>query len=245
MKKLSQPKYLAIFCAGAGIVCMLLRFALLKTGVDDKGLILPGNICNILSWILTAVVFAAVAALLWKQRRRYLFRPNTVNTVGMLACSVGLAGAAYTLFTAEKGTFLQLFSGLLAAISVLFALLIALTRFRRLRPHVLLHLPLLVFLPIFLLLQYRIWSAEPETQRYFFSLTALVCTMLSAYQNAAAEVGIGHRKAGLFFSCCGIYLCFAAAADPGFFLLYLCMGIRLLLDTYTLVPRKIRRPQGE
>lgn len=245
MNKLSQPKNLSGLCAGAGIVCMLLRLLLLKTGLDEKGLVRPGHFCNILSWLITFGVIALVAVVLWQQRRKYLFRPNRTNTIGMLACSIGLAAAAYSLLTVESGTILHLFSGLLAAISVLFSLIIALMRMRRLRPHVLLHLPQLIFLPIFLLLQYRVWSAEPETQRYFFSLTALVCTMLSAYQSAAVEVDMGQRKAGLFFSCCGIYLCFAAVADPGYSLLYLCMGIRLLLDTYTLMPRRPRRAQEE
>ena len=238
MKKLSEPRNLALLCATAGLLTLVLRLWMFATGSDDRGLLVPSHIGSILSWVVTVAAVVAIAAALFFQRRTYAFRPSRLNAMGIGLGGAGLAVTAIYMFAAGAAT-LNTLAGILSLAAALCALLIAWARLMRMRPHVLLHLPLLLFLLLFLLNRYRVWSAESELQRYFFSLSALVFVLLSAYQRAASEVGLGQRKAGLFFSCVGIYFCLAAVADPGFPLLYAGLGLWLLLDIYTLAARKI------
>ena len=239
MKKLSEPRNLALLCATAGIVTLLLRLWMFGTGTDKKGLLVPSHIGSVLSWVVTAATVVAIAVALLLQRRTYAFRPSRLNALGIGMCGLGLIVTAISVFADGKAV-LNILAGSLALVAALCAILIAWARLMRMRPHVLLHLPLLLFLLMFLLNRYRVWSAESELQRYFFTLSALVFVLLSAYQRAASEVGLGQRKAGLFFSCAGIYFCLAAVADPGMPLLFAGLGVWLLLDIYTLAARKIQ-----
>ena len=64
MKKTVWIPPLALTCGLAGVAAGLLRWRLLSTGADHKGLLEAGHPLGILSWILTAAVVAAAAALL-------------------------------------------------------------------------------------------------------------------------------------------------------------------------------------
>ncbi len=52
MKQLTKPLVSAAVFALGGVAAMLLRFWLLKSGVDDRGLLVTGHLGYILSYFL-------------------------------------------------------------------------------------------------------------------------------------------------------------------------------------------------
>ena len=98
-------------------------------------------------------------------------------------------------------------------IAVAALLLLAWCRFIGSRPNMLLHTSVCVFLMIYLVSHYRLWSAYPQLQSYAFELMAIVFTMLACYQRAAFDVGMGNRRMYTFFTLAALF--FSVSALPG------------------------------
>ena len=239
MKNFFNPGRLSVFCAFAGAVCLGLQQWLLGDA-DEKGLLIASHPARILSWVVVLAVAVLIGYGLWGKVPRYTSPPVPLSGIGALICAVGFACAAWSLFS-QKNSLLETPSAIGALICALCALAQGILRLQKKRPGSLLYLPAILFFLLFLLAQYRHWSAEPELQRYFFALAAHVCIMLSAYYRAAAEVGFKKSKNYLIFSCFGIFFCLSASAD--LWLFYVPMALYLLLDNCTLVEKKSRPTQ--
>lgn len=227
MKKTILIPGLALACALAGTVAWMLRSWLLTAGVDEKGLLTAGHPGAILSGILTAAVAVLVAAALW-YRRGGLRSSGSPLSAALRALALGLGGVLLW----KQGLL-----GKLAAISGTGAALLTLIAIPAGRKEKKLALPadfaVLLFFMLCLLSRYQSWSAEPESQRYVFSLLALVCMMLAVYQRSAMEL---EMAGGSFYwgtGCLGIYFAFAAAADPGFTAFFLLLGVWMLTELCT------------
>ena len=229
MKKLSNPIFITCGSAVLGLLCMLARLWLMTNGVDRKELLLPSHPGNILSWVLTFLMAVFLAAGLLSKPARLSFRSNRLSGIGSAVCAVSMARIAWMLFSATT-SMLSLAAGIFAVLGVLCCSLLVIYRFGGKRPRLLLQLPTLLTLMLLFLHNFQLWSAEPELQRYFFSMTAHVFLLLTFYYRAAAACKMAKVSAYLLCSCCGIFFGLSAAADSSTGLLYAMLAVTVLLE---------------
>ena len=229
MKQLKNPSASAAIFALGGFVAMLLRFWLLKTGVDDRGLLITEHWGSILSYVLCLGLPLAFVFLLGKKKQNLHFAPNALASVGFFIQAVGFGLAAWTLLsytTLAMRTATGVF-GLLAAVCAVVAGIFAI---RGYRTHPLFFCPGALFFACFLFCRYQQWSAEPELQRYVFQLVAAVVSMFALYQRSALGVNIGYSKLYLLWSRSAILLCLAAIPGSQLPLLWLSLAMSFALD---------------
>ena len=210
---------LSLTCALAGEAAWLLRWRLLMAGVDEKGLLLPGQPLATLSWILTGCVIALTLALLWKHRKTEIVIHGSKASDGVRALAMILAAV---LFWDE--TILGKAVAVAAAVTAILSVW-SLLGGKKPLAHAMADIPTVLFFILCLLCSYRTWSAEPEIQRYCYRLLALVCLMMAAYQRSAVWLGMGKGSLFLGTGILGVYFAFAAGADPGFTVLFLTLGV--------------------
>ena len=99
---------------------------------------------------------------------------------------------------------------LLGILSTFAMVALAYGRYKGFRPNVLLHGIICVYLMLYLVSHYRLWSSNPQLQSYAFELLAIVFVMLACYQRAAFDAGKGNRQAYAFFTLIALYFCIAA-----------------------------------
>ncbi len=212
-----MKKYLLPGCVLAGVLGGFLHGRHLLTQ-DGKGLLAAGHPFAICAALVTVLAVAA-AVLLTGRDGKPLGRSKLSTALRALAMAVG---CLQCMGTDRLGNAAAVAGALAAALTLLSLWQPGLNAWGELAT--------VLFFPLCLLSRYRIWSAEPEIARYFYSLAALVLTMLGAYQRFAA--GKGMAKGGLFrrFGCLGLYFCLVAAADPGYGLLFGALALWLVAE---------------
>jgi len=121
-------------------------------------------------------------------------------------------------------------AGLLAAVCMG---CLVLCRYKGIRPSFLFYTVITVFFMLHAVNQCRLWSSEPELQRYFFQLLACVLLMLTAYQHCVMTVRKGSRQWFVFSSQASLFFC-CLSANTGGVVFYLCMAAWLALDLCSL-----------
>ncbi len=229
MKKLSHVHLLTGICAAGGVLAAALRFWLMMTGVDDKGLFVTGHAGSILSWVVTAVLTLAAALVLLCTKQAVSFPEPTQPAYGAAAASIGFFSCIVWLFGVKKHTFtfLAILCGVVACVC---SLAMALSLRNRKQPKLALRLPGIVFFIALLLHVYQQWSSESQLQAYGFQLLALLCMMLSFYGQAALANGGSSHKSYVFFSRMSIFLSLAAMPGSGCAVFYLAMAMSLVMD---------------
>jgi hypothetical protein len=216
MKNFLKPKYLPYVTVGLGGLAFLSCLWLYATGVDERALLNPTHPGAILLWVLSAVMVAAVIMLtrplVGKMRYDRVFPASIPAAVGTAVCAAGIAVTAFGELTSKVDAITTAAGvvGLLSAVALMF---LAWCRLVGTRPHFLALCVVLVYLMMHMLCRYRVWSAEPELLRYFFTLAATILMTLAMYQRLAFTVGMGKRQQYLMFSMLGGF--FAMAAIPG------------------------------
>lgn len=229
MKKPVWIPPVALFAGLAGIVAWVLRWRLLQTATGDTGLLTAGHPLAILSCVLTAAVVILTAVALWKHRKeKFVLRITTGSEGFRVLAMVMVAMALWNHSPLGKA----------AAVAALIAAAAALVRMllgkKQLSP-ALADIPALLFYILCLCTFYRVWSAEPEAQRYAYSLLAIVCLMFATYSRSAVVLELGKHALFLGSGFLGVYFAFAAAADPGFAVATVPMAVWMMLqlDTVT------------
>lgn len=237
MRKLTTPPWLAVILGGPALVLMVL---LMQTGLDDRGLFIPGHWCGILLWLLAVVmvILSALCVQRYSGKSKYgrMFPSSTAGALGLLGAAVAMAWSALGIFQAGSG-FLELLAGLLGLAAAAATGYLAWCRHRGLRAHYLLWSLAAAYLMLRLMFAYREWSGEPELLRYCFPLLGSVCLTLGFYYRCAFSVGMGSRPLYLFFTQTAGFFCLVCLG-AGFDLFYLGFLAWCLLDLPSLRPMK-------
>lgn len=198
MKKLLNTGVLPCLIALCGAAGAGLRYWMYRTAVDEKGLLMPWNLPQILLWILTGAVAALTLAAVWEQKghNRYAgnFPASLPGAVGAVLLAVGIAAMLLTGDFGREDTLGKL-RQLFGWISLPCLLLTAYGRMKGARPVFLLHGLVCAYFGFQLVDLYRTWSGNPQTADYLFQLMACVGLLITAYQRTAFEVGLGNRRA--------------------------------------------------
>ena len=229
MKQLSKATVSAGIFALGGVVVMALRFWLLKSGVDDRGLLVAGHFGYILSYILCLALPLALWLALGNRRRQLHFDSNIFSAVGFFAQAIGFGFAAWTLLSYTTLA-MRTIAGVLGIAAALCALIAGIYALKGYNTHPLFFCPGALFFACFLFCRYQQWSAEPELQRYVFQLAAAVLSMFALYQRSALGLDMGNSRQYLLWSRSAILLCLAAIPGSQLPLLWLCTATFFALD---------------
>lgn len=188
-----KAKGLPLFAAGLGIATVALRYGLYTTGVDEKNLLVPGNVLSVLVW---ASVLVTALAMVWgfiqgcrRMWEDYSEEPSIRGALGAVVLSAAIGYTVYVqgmpFQTVEK---LSQIVGLLCVPCLLVS---AFCRLKGVRPFFACHGCVCVYFCVHLVKCYGIWSANPQFQDYVFSMLACACLALFAYQQTAMDTDMG------------------------------------------------------
>ena len=216
MKRFLKPIYLPLAALAFGVITLLFRLWFLSLGVDDRGLLPVGSFPDVASWILVAISIAIFAIGTWplKGGNKYSHNFPPSDVAGIATCLAGIS-FLITSFTelvvgADNISTISVILGFLAAASLFF---LGYCRWKNCRPSMIFHSIVCLYLMIYLISHYRLWSSAPQLQTYGFELLAIVFVMLACYHRAAFDADCGNRRKYAFFSLAGLY--FSIAALPG------------------------------
>ena len=247
MKNLFKPAIIPIFTVSAGLLGLILRAWLFLGGTDQKGLLVASHPANALTFILTALVLAALLLCIRPlhaiTRYQWLFPRKILPAVGCIVAAIGIAWVNLRdlQLRTDAITKISLFLGILAVISLL---ILAYCRFKQIRPVFYLHMVITVYLMFHLISQYRLWSAEPQLQVYFFPLLSSIFLMLTGYQSAVLDARKNGRRWFVFCNQTALFCCCLSLWGDSW-LFYLTMGFWMFSSLCSLNIRKPRSPAQE
>ena len=250
MKKIFKADMLPLFVLAAGILGMLLRLWQCIGGTDKGGLLIPGHISGILLVILSAATLLLILLGTWGLRQgskyRYNFPSSIQGAIGALIAAAAVLVVAISCLTSRQDLPTAA-AGIIGIPAAICLAVLGLFRFQGRQPHFLIPGCVCLFLMMFLICQYRIWSSEPQVQSYCYSLLATVFVMLSCYQSTAFAANFGARRPHAFFHLAALYFCFVSLIGDHMPLFYLAMGAWMLTDLCRLrpLPRRISRGEEE
>jgi chromate transport protein ChrA len=211
-----------------GVLTFLTRLWLIVgIGRDKWGLLDETSFPAILSWIFVALTMAVLGLGVWKMERKKLRTkvfPAPVPAIGMILTAICFGYCSVMGFSAEVAEEAKNLAnlcnilGLLAAGALVF---LAWCQWKGKCPNMLLHSLVCVYLMVYLVSHYQLWTSTPQLQGCFFEMLAIVCVMLACYQRAAADIGEGSRRNFTFFSCAALFFSLATLPDwnePVFFI---------------------------
>lgn len=240
MKLTVKPELLKSLALCAGGLGLMLRIILYTTGLDEKGLLVSGHWAGISLCVLTAVVIAGLFLL----TRTIQDSKDQKNThPASVPAGIGAFAAAFSLAyctVSELGTQSLLYTVLnfAATLSLVF---IAVSRLKNMTPHFVCHTLLCVFFALRMVGQYQHWNSDPQLLDYCFYLGAYVTLMLTAYQHAALDSGMGSHRNLWCLSLISVYLCMVSLKDSADALLLLGTGIWALTNLTDLNSRPRRQ----
>lgn len=224
MKQFLKPAYLPWAALGGGVIAFACRLWLFSMGRDALSLLYEGTFPDIMSWIIVAITLALLGFGSWylKGEKKY---PENFSASPIGAIAMGLTGICF-VFSSVMGfidakSSLDTIGCILGLLSAGALFLLAWHRFKGLRPNILLHCLVCVYLMVYLVSHYQGWSSDPQLQTYAFELFAIVFTMLGCYQRAAFDIDQGDRRAYSFFSLAALFFSLATlpgCEDPVFFM---------------------------
>lgn len=236
MKHLSKLPVLTGLCAGLGLVCLCMRQWLLRTGTDEKGLLVSGHPGMAISLLLLAVC-VCILCLALRQKQIYSFRKSPLSILSMIIFAIGYGFAAWKLLSSHSQT-LSVIAAILGILSAVCSLLIAFGLLRKFRLHPLVYCPAVLFFMFLLTYRYQQWSGEPELQRYLFQMLSVVSLMISAYHRAALEADKKGARVYLLSSRASVFFSIAAIPGSVYGVLYGCAAVAIILDGFTVSKRQ-------
>lgn len=214
-----------LFAAGAaGVAGFILRFTLYARFVDGKGLLMPTALTWIL-WLLTAAWIAAAAVIAFRSKLTLPAMPSGMQTGTPIAFALGIL-LSVTVRSPKGGIdALHPVLLILGIVSAAGFLLTALRPRQGINGRFLVHALAVVFMALYMISRYRVWSARPQIMDHAFDMLACVSILLSLYWRCARESGQENPGRQTFYSLCAVFLCITAMAHGEAPLLYLSGGM--------------------
>lgn len=223
---------------GAGLASMGLHRYMMRTCIDEKGLLIPGNLPGMLLWAvgIAFVLFLFLALRTIGGDGSYADNfPPCVLSGSLMVLAGGLLSCLYPLLELVGNASLPAATGLplliqqgsavamrflprTAAVSMA---ILGLLRIYGKKPWPVLSGIICLFYMLMLVSNYRLWSADPRLHLYAYPLLAHVLLMLSAFHRTCCDAGIIQRRKLLATGLCAAACSMAALSTdflPGFFL---------------------------
>ena len=243
--KMTTLKYLIPV---SGVLGLLLRITLYKTGIDGRGLLVAGHWANTALWALTILTGIGIFLLTRKINTPAdpvtAYPASQTRGLGAFAAMAGIALTTLMEFS-EFSSRLHLIVWVLGLCSAVAMGITGICRLRGKRTHCLLLAVVSLYFALHMVARYQLWSSDPQLQDYCFYLCAHAALMLTAYQHAAFDADMGSHRTLWFFSLAGVYLCLVSlprSMDP---VLLLGCGIWAFTNLTDLsAPSATKTPEG-
>lgn len=240
-----NPRHLKIAIPAAGILGALLRCILYLTGTDHKGLLVTGHWAHVSIWVLTAAVALALALGCFRLRGpedyKDCFPGSFFGAAGAVAVAIAFLLTAIPDWQRALSP-LESAAAALSFCSAAVLIYVGICRFRGIAPKSFAHTAVCICFALRMVCQYRVWSADPQLQNYYFYMAAHVCLMLTAYQFAAFDAGMGSHRALWILGLGSVYFCLLSLWNGSTPLLMLCCSLWVLtnLPELRVRPRRVR-----
>lgn len=245
MKRFLKLYYLPLAVLAGGLLTMLFRTLMWVASIGDEtsALLATGRWPDVMSWIMVAAMMAFLFLATWKLRGgnhyRANFPPSIFASAGMLLAALAFCINSVAELQAEVDTVTTASAivGFLAAASLG---ILAYGRFKGYHFSILFHGVICVYLMLYLISHYRLWSSSPQLQSYAFDLLAIVFLMLACYHRAAFDADSGKRQPYTFFSMAALFFCIAALPGCDNYIFLLGCGLWMLATPCKLTPVRSR-----
>lgn len=238
-----NAKNLPCLAAGMGTLALLGRMALFLLGRDEKGLLIPGHPLDILVWALTAaaviLITMTVLGLDGSGTYRNNFAPSTAAAMGCFVLAGGITVAVVTGWSIP--TRLELIRNICGLLAIPALVVLGLNRWKGTSPFFLLHFTVCLYLTLYSVSHYQLWSGRPQLQHWFFPMAGSLLLTLFAYYQTAFDVSMGSRRKQLLTGLLASFFCLAAMAGGADVLLYLGGAVWTLTNLCSLTPAPRRR----
>ena len=218
---------------GMGGLALALRTWLYLTGVDRKGLLIPSHPATTLVFLLAALFLGTLLLCVLPLKRSapypILFPRSAAAALGNVVGAAGILLSALSLLSHRENT-VALAAGYLGFPAAACLLFCGWCRWKGLRPSFVFHGIVTVFLLLYCICQYRVWSIDPQFGAYFFPLLGCALLMIYAYQRTALDFGIGNLQMFTFTGQAALFFCLAAIPD-GNRIFFLTMALWCAADT--------------
>lgn len=245
MKLNLKPNHLKYAVLGAGGLALALRTVLYTTGMDHKGLLVPGHWAAVCLWILTALsifaVFYFTRSVQGPDSFSDAFPTSVPAALGSLAVAAAIVLRTLKQTDADTLALITTVLGLVSAAAMVYG---CYCRLVGKSGTFLVYVALCLYLASQLVSRYRTWCADPQLQDYFFQIFATIALVLSAYQHAAFAAGKGSHRWLWGLSLATVFLCCAASGRSEESLFFLACGFWAFTGLSVLSQRPRRnRPQ--
>lgn len=234
--KLSALPFLVLAAGGTGLVLRVLLYTL---GTDSCGLLPRYHPLHVVTLVLTAAIAIGLVLILRKLDGSNSYRKNFPASFPAGLCTFFSAGwlltVAFSLLERAAGK-LDMVLAVLAFLSVPCLIFTGYCRIKGQRPFFPFHAVIFLFYALYMVCQYRVWSAEPQVPDYIFHIFACVFLTLTAYYHTAFDVGVGRRRMQLFCGLMAAYLCFLSLVGSGDGRFYFGGGVWALANLCPLDP---------
>ena len=224
----------------AGLLSLGLHSAMMTYYIDDKGLLVAGNLPGKLLWVVGIAFVAGLAAMLRTIGGYGSYEDNFpacwLSGGLMIAAGVAMAWAVPGLAldhqsAVQQGMSLAV-SGIIgwavkylpwAAAGAMAAL--GILRMLGKRPWPILSGSICLFYMLMLVTNYRLWSADPRVYEYAYQLLAGVLLMLTSFHRTCADAKIIQRRKLLATGLGAAFCCTAALSGEFQWGFYLASGL--------------------
>ncbi len=233
-KRLDQT---LLFCLILGAAGALLNLAVVTRGYEENGLAKYGFLPAILLPVLTLAAMALPVIRFWgaQEEKKYqrVFTANAPTAAALAGVALALlASFVPDLFQKPEGlTLWRSISAIAAALSLGFC---AWLRFRGKRPVWLCWAVFAVHLVLLLLTCYQVWSRMTELNAYAYQLLATLALLIAAYQQSAADGGMGNLKEYMVASLLCVVLCPIAMIGSPYWLVFFTFWLYHTINLHSL-----------
>ena len=212
---------LTLLCGSLGCI---LRILMMRTGLDESGLLKPFNLPHYGLWILSIGFLILLLMNLKKLGADGCYKEffPASRLQGFLSMAGGLLLIGANLGQLFSGGLLMGLAGILAGIGMI---LVGLCRIQGERPSPMFHSLLCIFYVLRLVISFRSWSADPQLQDYALQLLACINLMLLSFHRASCDARIIERRRTVFLGLAAVYFCMCSLSDASAPLFYAASGL--------------------
>jgi len=237
------PLPLLALTLGGSIAGFLLRLCMLRTGYDDFGVQITGSWPYVGLWILTALMLLSLGGICRLMGSRDTLEENL--TPSLPAAVGGILAGALLFVCCLMGLLKKpdLLDTLVYALGIVASALVAIGGYLRRvgKANGPAGMVITLFLALFLVGQFRLWSRDPLLGDYCFQLLACVCAMVASYQLTGFPIGHGRRRGCLFWCMAAVYFSCISLADGDNRLFFGAMALWLLTGSCSMSKPSPRR----
>lgn len=202
--------FLTPAAAALGLAGFTVHNFLYRDYLEESGLLRESSLTMVLA-ALAAFTVILFAVSVFGRDLRPVAVPGALTAVGEGAFALSLAASAYLIpegsLAVLQPVILPL--GAVAAAALFYS---AICTVHGNEKPFLPYAITVLYLCVYMLARYRMWSARPQIMDFAFDMLACVAITLTAYHRCDSLCNAGRRKAVYFYSLCALTACMTALA---------------------------------